>query len=239
MQLGSYARSNKSAISFDPRTKLVLLITVNIIMMSGKTVGVEYVLRVVCTAVPFVLLLTIGHLKLALAYIAILGSAVFCEGLILPHVHGVLNLTLMILCGIISRFVAGYMTGWYVVRSTSVSDFITAMDRLHVPDYITIPMSVMFRYFPTLAEESRAVRDAMKMREIGQGVKNPFVYTEYVLVPVMMSTVRIADELSAASLSKGLGADVKRTHICRIHLHGGDWLLMLLSVIMLVIFFRY
>ena len=239
MQLGPDARSNKSAISFDPRTKLALLITVNIIMMSGKTVGAEYVLRVVCTAVPFVLLLTIGHLKSALAYIAILGSAVFCEGLILPHVHGVLNLTLMILCGIISRFVAGYMTGWYVVRSTSVSEFITAMERVHFPYFITIPMSVMFRYFPTLTEESKAIRDAMKMREIGQSVKNPLTYTEYVLVPMMMSTVRIADELSAASLTKGLGANVKRTHICSIGLHVGDWLMIFLSVAMLIIFFLY
>ena len=47
-------------------------------------------------------------------------------------------LILMIICGIVSRFVSGYMMGWYTVRSTSVSEFMTAMDKMHVPYFITI-----------------------------------------------------------------------------------------------------
>ena len=35
-------------------------------------------------------------------------------------------------------------------------------------------MSVIFRFFPTISEEYQAIRDAMKMRNIRFGGKNPF-----------------------------------------------------------------
>lgn len=239
MELGLSSTSDNSVQKLDPRTKICLLIAISLIMVGGKTVGVEYILRVICAAIPFVLLLTVRHIKSALIYVMLLGLSVFCEGSVIPNISGAPNLILMILCGIISRFVPGYMMGWYTVRSTSVSEFMTAMDRMRVPYFITIPFSVMFRYFPTLGEEYRSIHDAMKMREIGQSVKNPFIYIEYVLVPIMMSTVRIADELSAASLTKGLCAGGKRTHICQISIKFYDWLLMLGSLVMIVLFFVF
>lgn len=231
--------SQKTGIRLDPRTKLALLITITLIMMSGKTVGIEYVLRVICSAAPFILLLTSRHFKSSLIYVLLLGFAVLCEGYVIPNISGIGNLILMILCGVISRFVAGYMMGWYTVRSTSVSEFITAMERMHFPYFITIPMAVMFRYFPSLGEEYKSIHDAMKMREIGQSIKNPFTYVEYILVPIMMSTVRIADELSAASLTKGLSTDVKRTHICEIRLRIVDWFIIICTIVMLVLFFIF
>ena len=38
------------------------------------------------------------------------------------------------------------------------------------------------------------------------GGKNPFLMLEYRLVPLMVSVVKIGDELSAAALTRGLGA---------------------------------
>ena len=239
MEFGLSSAADKSVLKLDPRTKLCLLIAISLIMVGGKTVGVEYILRMICAAIPFILLISVRHIRTAVIYIVVLGFSVFCEGHVIPNISGAPNLILMIICGIISRFVPGYMMGWYTVRSTSVSEFMTAMDKMHVPYFITIPFSVMFRYFPTLGEEYNSIHDAMKMREIGQSVKNPFTYIEYVLVPIMMSTVRIADELSAASLTKGLCAGGRRTHICQISIKFYDWLLMLGALAMIVLFFVF
>ena len=226
-------------VRFDPRTKLLLLITVGLIMMSGKLTGAEYILRLICTAVPFILLLTIKRVRAAAVYAILLFSVVLCEGFIVPHTSGVLNLMLMTVCGIISRFGPGYLMGWYVVSSTSVSEFITAMESMHLPDVVTIPMCVMFRYFPTLKEEYLSIHDAMKMREIGQNIKNPITYVEYILVPIMMSTVQIANDLSAASLTKGLGVKNGRTHICKIGMRGYDWIMIAALAAMLILFFVF
>lgn len=97
-------------------------------------------------------------------------------------------------------------------------------------------MSVIFRFFPTISEEYQAIRDAMKMQGIRFGGKNPFLMLEYRLVPLMVSVVKIGDELSAAALTRGLGAPVKRTNVCQIGFHVQDLIAILFCVIFLPCF---
>ncbi len=223
----------------DPRSKFMMLVTIGLIMMSGTNVGIEYILRIVCVTLPFIMLLTIGYFRAALWYSGVFFMAVFFEGFLIPGISGAFSIIAMTICGVITRFGPGYVFGWYVVKSTSASEFITAMEKMHIPNLITIPMTVMFRYFPTLKEEYLSIHDAMRMREIGGSVKNPFVYTEYILVPIMMSTVQIANDLSAASLTKGLGVNSKRTHICNVRMTLTDYAVTILMAVMLVIFFMF
>ena len=48
------------------------------------------------------------------------------------------------------------MMGAYLIASTSVSEFIGAMERMHLTEKIVIPLSVIFRFFPTVSEEYQA-----------------------------------------------------------------------------------
>ena len=239
MEIGVCSNKNGAFIKLDPRSKLLLLITISIIMIGARTVEVEGVLRLICAAIPLVLLLSIREYKASFIYLLLLGSALICEKHIAPYTHGICNIVLMMICGLITRFVAGYMMGWYTVKSTSVSEFITAMERMHCPSFISIPMSVMFRYFPTLSEEYKSINDAKRMRELGHPFSQPLTYIEYILVPLMMSTVRIADDLSAASLSKGLSAGEKRTHICEVSIRPLDVFAITGTMVMFVLFLVY
>ena len=56
----------------------------------------------------------------------------------------------------------GFIMGYYLVSTTTVSEFVAAMERMHVPEKIVIPVSVVFRFFPTVKEEYAAIRDAME-----------------------------------------------------------------------------
>ena len=87
----------------------------------------------------------------------------------------------------------------YMVGTTTVSEFMAAMERMHIPQKITIPMSVMFRFFPTVGEEYASIGDAMRMRGIRFGGGKPAKMLEYRMVPLMISCVKIGDELSAAA----------------------------------------
>ncbi len=60
---------------------------------------------------------------------------------------------------------------------------------------------------------------------------------EYRLVPLMVSVVKIGDELSAAALTRGLGAPVKRTNICKIGFHVQDIIIILLCLLCFALFF--
>ena len=56
----------------------------------------------------------------------------------------------------------------------------------------------------------------MAMRDIKFGGKKALKMIEYRLIPMMTSSVKIGQELSAASLTRGLGGPDKRTNICKI-----------------------
>ena len=62
----------------------------------------------------------------------------------------------------------------------------------------------------------------MKMRGIRFGGGKASAMLEYRLVPVIMCSVKIGEELNAAALTRGLGGPVKRTNICEIGFHVQD-----------------
>ena len=78
----------------------------------------------------------------------------------------------------------------------------------------------------------------MRFRGIGISVRSvltkPMMTLEYTMVPLLMSTATIADELAAASLSRGLDADTKRTSIEDVRLRLQDYLLILFSIVIAV-----
>lgn len=57
---------------------------------------------------------------------------------------------------------------------------------------------------------------------------------EYRVVPLMTCSVKIGEELSAAALTRGLGAPVKRTNICRIGFHVQDAVIFALCALAVV-----
>lgn len=83
-------------------------------------------------------------------------------------------------------------------------------------------------FFPTVGEEYGSITDAMRMRGIRFGGGKPAKMLEYRMVPLMISCVKIGDELSAAALTRGLGAPVKRTNICKIGFGAWDFFALLL-----------
>ena len=104
-----------------------------------------------------------------------------------------------------------------------------------MPQAIIVPMSVMFRMFPTIGAEWKSICRAMSMREIRITTAGIEKILEYQLIPMISSGVRIGEELSAAALIRGLGSPVKRTNICQIGFRIQDWLLT--AVCTAVIFF--
>ena len=117
----------------------------------------------------------------------------------------------------------------------------SSMQKMHVPDGITIALAVVMRFFPTIKEEYSSISDAMKMRGISFGGGNAAKMIEYRMIPLLFSCVNIGDELSAAAITRGLGGKVKRTSVEELRLRWADWLLITAFTSAAVIFvvFKY
>jgi energy-coupling factor transport system permease protein len=123
---------------------------------------------------------------------------------------------------IITKILPTVILARYIVKTTKVSEFMTAMNRMHVTDKATIPISVIFRFFPTVLEESRAINDAMRMRGIEMGAKKATEAIEYRMVPLIASCSIIGEELSAAAMTRGLDVGKNRSCIWKIRFRLAD-----------------
>ena len=179
--------------------------------------------------------MTAKQWKKAVLFGSIYAVLKAAEILLLPVLTGATLSILGLCCMIFVRLMPGLIMGAYMLSSTTVSEFIAAMHHMHVPKQITIPMSVMFRFFPTVLEEFTAINTAMKMRDIRIGGKNAGKFIEYRLVPLMVCSVNIGNELSAAALTRGLGARVRRTNICKIGFHAQDIAVLLLTAAIYIV----
>lgn len=219
-----------SIIPIDPRTKIILTITISTITIAGGTGGIMNIIRPCLVTLPIILLLSSGKWKAAVRFSIPYGILFALELTILPLITGAWNFILNAACGIYTHMLPGFIMGYYLFSTTKVSEFVAAMEKVHITQKVVIPMSVVFRFFPTVKEEYAAIRDAMKMRGITT-LRSPMKMLEYRVVPLMISIAKIGEELSAAALTRGLGAPVKRTNICNIGLGPADVIFVLLSAL--------
>lgn len=233
MAYSSKAAQQRKRSLLDPRTKIVLMLMVVTFVLGGAGGERAQPVRIGLSILPYFLLgaerkwksFLRGLLILALGYGLMLpaqlwGTGAFC------------NICLM--CGVlITRFAPGIAMGDYLMSTVTISEFTAAMERIHVPDSITIPMAVMFRFFPTVTEELGHINQAMKMRGICVGGGKFTRAVEYRLVPAVICSVKIGDELSAAALTRGLDGNTHRTNICCIGIRALD-LLVYLGCILII-----
>ena len=234
-----YAPTAKAKqLYLDPRTKIVLCLVVSFIMFESTTSLVVNALQIALAALPLIFLLMLGKHKMAVYYLCAYVFASLVPQLLVPLLPDIINLLFTGMIALMTQILPGMMMAYFLIVSTSVSEFVTAMDRMHVPKSISVPMSVLFRFFPTIVEEYGHVRDAMRMREVGN-LRQPMAMLEYRMVPFMTSIVSIGNDLAASALTRGLSAPVRRTNVCPIGFTWRDGLAFVLTGGCIAIFLIY
>lgn len=234
-----YAPTAKAKqLYLDPRTKIVLCLAVSFIMLDSTISPVVNALQIALAALPLIFLLMLRKYKMAAYYLCAYVFASLMPQLLVPLLPAIINLLFTGMIALMTQILPGMMMAYFLIVSTSVSEFVTAMDRMHVPKSISVPMSVLFRFFPTIVEEYGHVRDAMRMREVGN-LRQPMAMLEYRMVPFMTSTVSIGNDLAASALTRGLSAPVRRTNVCPIGFTWRDGLAFVLTGGCIAIFLIY
>lgn len=216
-----YRPPKHRGLYLDPRTKLLFLFVLATLLF---LVHENLPLNSILVLIPILLLLSDHQYRPAWIYGGLFIAAVlakeFDRRMEFPYLPAML---LGLLSELIFRFFPVFMFGYYIIKSTKPNEFISAMELWHIPESFIIPVSVVFRFVPTLREENHSIGNAMRMRGIRFGTakfwKNPTMILEYRVIPLMMSVAKIGDELSAAALSRGLGGSKKST--CLLELHFG------------------
>lgn len=216
----------------DPRTKILLCLSVSTTLIAGSGGGYLLYLRYALSVLPLIFLLILKKYHMAIYYVSIYAFALFVPSLIMPYLPTTINFLFTGVFAFSTKLIPGTMMAYFLFATTSVGEFMAAMDRMHVTKKLSVPISTMFRFFPTILEEYRNVQDAMKLRGVGS-LRDPMKMLEYRMVPFLMSVVAIGNDLSASALTRGLNSPVHRTNVCNIRFTKKD----VIAVVSMVIFF--
>ncbi len=224
-------------IHLDPRTKLVMIFAVSFIVMVNAVSTIEWIVRIIVTLIPVFLLANEGKHVSAIRFLLCYAAAILLlKYYISAESTGILSALLLGYCGIVAQFMPAMIMAWYVIHTTKIGEFMSAMQKMHIPDGISVSLAVVMRFFPTIKEECLSINDAMKMRDISFGGGRITKMIEYRLVPLMFSCLNIGDELSAAAVTRGLGAQVRRTSPVQLKIKAVDWLMIVIFLLSMIIF---
>ena len=222
-------------IVIDPRTKLFCLALLNVIIFVSPNIQTE----LICVAVIIVSILLMGAYKQAinclLAYGGMLAIVYLCG--IIPQ--NVVSAFILMLVACFRKIAPALFFASSMIATTKVGELVSSLQRLKIPKAIVITFAVTLRFFPAVKEEFNSIMDAMRLRGIGISPVNiltrPHTVMESVLIPTMMRCATIAEELSAATVTRGIENDGKRTSITELKMRPFDWILMAVYIALAVI----
>ena len=105
----------------------------------------------------------------------------------------------------------------FLKRKTSMPYVISAMQTMKFPNAVAISFIVILRYMPTLREDYGYLKDSLKIRGIRtSGIEffiHPIRSLEFMIVPILFRSIRVAEELSTSVLLRGIENYKNRTNI--------------------------
>ena len=132
----------------------------------------------------------------------------------------------------------GFMMGYYTISTTTMSDLVYALKKIKFPDYIIIPISVMFRFFYSIKEDYKKINEAIYMHGLTAKnfFKDPARILEYKFVPLLMITSQTADNVSISAMTRGMKVGCERSSISNAKLKFFDYVFLVFSLLLIILF---
>lgn len=209
--------------SLDPRMKLLMLILFTTATYISRSTWVLLWDYIIIVALYMIRRLWRGAWRTGILF----GSFLILEFLIgfIPHEGTKAALGLIIF--FLERTSIFFVMGNWMATKLRISDFSTALQNMHFPKGAIITLAVVFRYLPTVSDEFRSIKNTMKLRGVGLTFKyiilHPIKTGEYAIVPLIIRSMKIADELAASAMTRGLDLETKRTSYREIRLRLKDF----------------
>ena len=228
-------RQFQRTATLDPRCKGLLLILIGCVsyFLNGEIMSLVLV-------IGFALFIAIGNgakwaVQMVLFYIAVAYLNALLRYISVP----VLSVIMSVFGVTVLKLIPISMVALWILRTTHMDDPMVALQRLRLPQAITIPLVVMFRYIPTLRIEYRMIRNTMDIRGISdtlwKRISRPIATIEYILIPLLMRCLKVTDELAASGTTRGLELEQKRYALNPIRFSWKEYFVTALGIAFLAI----
>lgn len=253
VSFGQYYPVDSAIHRLDPRLKLLFLIAFIVVIFvansfwgllvcAGVLLGAILLSRIplwkVLRSVRAVIFLVVFTAVINVFFYA--GETVYWSyGVLVISKEGiifslflVLRLVLLVLCSSLLTY-----TTTPVALTDGIESLLTPLKWVHFPVHeLALIMSIALRMIPVLTEETNRIQNAQKARGADFESKNPVrrvMAFVPVLVPLLISALRRADELGDAMEARCYMGGKKRTKYKKLHFGWGDLVAFLVGAAML------
>lgn len=221
------------SLKLDVRCKFLLLIVISAIGLAVRdNVYGKFVFLII-----FVLSFLMGQRKKALKFAAVY-IVVSAFVAVSDYIPVFIQSSVLIIALCLRLCIPIILYGQVFLKTTSVSEMITGMYSLHLPRSFVITFAVAMRFSPTAKEEIVQIRDAMALRGIDISWRNifkrPMLVFEGLMTPLLVRASTVAEELSAAAITRGLDNPAPRTAFKKLHITVFD--IAITAVVILALF---
>lgn len=217
---------------FDARSKILLVV------FAGITYGIHVtdLERLYLLVGIAVCSLLVGRITMAL--MTLLGYFVFYQMSQLD----MLPMWLFRFTFMLSHIWVPLMAGHFLLLTTSAYELIHGLRKWHLPESFLLTLGVMFRFIPLIKKEVGVIQVSLKTRGLflrkRDLIMQPHRYLEYVLVPLMMSLLRSAQDLTIATLTKGLAVTKRPSEFVQSRWTWLDWSVCVWCLSFLILKFK-
>lgn len=207
----------------DPRVWILFTATSGMLafMMSKRDLLPTYAVGIVLLAALFCLGARKSALKAALPYMAIIGLELLAEQFELPVTGAAFSMIKII----VLMYEPPLLCGLILARAVKLSELLTALANMRLSRKLILPLAVAFRYFPTLKTEAASIRESLLLRNMKPSLLHPVRSMENYLVPLLMRSLKVSDELSRSALCRGYSLEGSRGALVPVALRPLDYVL--------------
>ncbi|MCI5997931.1 MAG: energy-coupling factor transporter transmembrane component T [Peptoniphilaceae bacterium] len=224
----------------DFRTKLFMTFVISYTLLLGNLQQRYLIIAVITSLLPYFLLAWEKRYKESLRGFLIIFIAGFSQKYFIYRTEGLWSSLFLFITIIFLRMLPGITMGKYTLTTTDMSEIVYTLKKMHFPDQIIIPLIVMARFFYTVKEDYKQVKDAMYMHKLTTRslIFKPFKLFEYRTVPLLMCLTRTADEVSVSALTRGLEIGLQRSSISDARFKFIDCFFLFLMFLLIIFYIR-
>jgi energy-coupling factor transport system permease protein len=157
--------------------------------------------------------------------------------------HGSTPLTIggvLLACSFVFRISVMVLSTLLLTYTTPVDEFLRLSQKLRVPYTIAFIITTALRFIPTLENKALMVLNAQRARgaelDAGGAWKRVRAYSS-IMIPMIVDSVRMSENLALAMLNRGFGASRRPTVDEESPLRLSDYALLAGSIVFLIISF--
>lgn len=214
--------SSNAPFNPNPISKILVVFLTGLTVMHGINICFEF--AIICI---FLILFYLNGYKKTLFKWIVLCLVLYSlpNFMILSTLNPILKIFLSIPI-VFRMFLLPFMAASFMIKTSDVGTIISSMDKLKISKNVSIPIAVMFRFFPSFREEKKNIKMAMRVR--GINFKNPVRYLEYVSVPLLIISSNIADDIAKAAETKAIENPIAKTRYIRVKIQLIDFVYVLI-----------